>query len=95
MLERAYRDMCLLEECSITDGCIKSHAAMQYFETACPTMKLMIFAFSWVNFSMNSSNSILEKPDFQIEFEILSKKLTNLLYQMAFVGSMTPFHSVH
>lgn len=64
---------------------------MQYFETACPAMKLMIFAFSWVNFSMNSSNSILEKPDFQTEFEILSNKLTNLLYQMASVGSMTLF----
>lgn len=58
-------------------------------------MKLMIFAFSWVNFSMNSSNSILEKPDFQTEFEILSNKLTNLLYQTAFVGSMTLFYSVH
>ena len=90
-LERTYRGMCLFEECSITDGCIKSHAVMQYFETACPTMKLMIFAFSWVNFSMNSSNSILEKPDFQTEFEILSNKLTNLLYQMASVGSMTLF----
>lgn len=58
-------------------------------------MKLMIFAFSWVNFSMSSSNSILEKPDLQTEFEILSNKLTNLLYQTAFVGSMTLFQAVH
>lgn len=53
---------------------------MQYFETACPNKEWVIFAFSWVNFSVKSYDPVVENPDFQIEFEILNNKVTYLLY---------------
>lgn len=50
---------------------------MQYFEIACPNTKLVIFAFTRINFSVNYSKPTVENPDFQFEFEILNNKCNN------------------
>lgn len=47
-------------------------------------MKPVIFAFSWVNFAVNSSNPNVENPDFQMEFESLANALANALFRNGF-----------